>query len=174
MILACAPQSKAQSDGRPLSLSNALDSSLDALVNPLKINVNLVLVPVVVTDTLNHPITGLGKQSFALSEDGEQQEIEYFSTEDSPISVGLLLDLSKSMTDKFDAERTAVSEFFKNANSQDDYFVVSFSNHPEILTEPTQSIGTIQAKLAGDNSKREHGNAGRNLSSHGPYALRQV
>jgi Ca-activated chloride channel family protein len=52
------------------------------------------------------------------------------------------------MANKFDAERSAVSEFFKNANSQDDYFVVTFSNHPEMLTEVTQSIGTMQSKLA--------------------------
>jgi Ca-activated chloride channel family protein len=51
------------------------------------------------------------------------------------------------MTDKVDAEREAVSEFFKNANSQDDYFVVAFSSHPEMLTDVTQSIGTIQSKL---------------------------
>src|SRR4029077_5595156 len=75
------------------------------------------------------------------------QDVQYFSTEDSPISIGLLLDLSKSMTNKFDAEKEAVSEFFKNSNSEDNYFVVTFSSHPKILTEVTQSIGTIQARL---------------------------
>jgi len=100
-----------------------------------------------VTDAMNHPVTGLEKKNFVLSENDEQKEIQYFSTEDSPISVGLLVDVSKSMTDKVDAEREAISEFFKNANSEDDYFVVAFSSHPEMLTEVTQSIGTIQAKL---------------------------
>jgi Ca-activated chloride channel family protein len=71
-----------------------------------------------------------------------------FSTEDSPISIGLLLDLSKRITDKFDAEREAVSEFFKNANSQDDYFVVTSSRRPEMVTDVTQSIGTIQSRLS--------------------------
>src|SRR3982074_153684 len=123
-------------------------ASADTRVKPLRVNVNLVLVPVEVTDAMNHPITGLEKRNFVLFDNDEEQEIQYFYTEDSPISVGLLLDLSKSMANKFDAERSAVSEFFKNANSQDDYFVVTFSNHPEMLTEVTQSIGTMQSKLA--------------------------
>jgi Ca-activated chloride channel family protein len=96
---------------------------------------------------MNHPIVGLEKQNFVLSENDEQEEIQYFSAEDSPISVGLLVDVSKSMTDKVDAEREAVSEFFKNANPEDDYFVVAFSTRPQVITETTQSIGTIEAKL---------------------------
>lgn len=122
--------------------------SAGAPVKPLRVDVNVVLVPVVVTDPMNHPITGLQKENFTLYENDEQREIEYFYTEDSPISVGLLLDLSKSMTEKFGSERQAVSEFFKNANAQDDYFVVTFASHPELLTEATQSIGTIEERLA--------------------------
>ena len=116
-------------------------------INPLRFDVNVVLVPVVVTDVLNHPVTGLEKQNFSLFDNDQEREIQYFSTEDEPISIGLLLDLSKSMTTKFDAERLAVSDFFKNANSADDYFVVTFSTHPQLVTDATQSIATIQAKL---------------------------
>jgi len=148
--LALPRSSKSQAEGPlkvPAHSAASKPSATAAPSKSLKVNVNVVLVPVVVTDTANHPITNLEKENFALYEDGEQQEIQYFSTEDSPISVGLLLDVSKSMTDKFDAERQAVSEFFKNANSQDDYFVITFSSQPQMLTEATQSIGTIQAQL---------------------------
>jgi len=109
--------------------------------------VNVVLVPVVVTDAMNRPIVGLEKKNFILSENDEQREIEYFSTEDSPISVGLLLDLSGSMKDKFNAEREAVTEFFRNANPQDDYFVITFSSRPKLLSVGTQSIDEIQSSL---------------------------
>jgi hypothetical protein len=136
--IAFTPYSESQSEG-PLHATpdrNSMEgASADTRVKPLRVDVNLVLVPVEVTDAMNHPITGLEKRNFVLFDNDEEQEIQYFSTEDSPISVGLLLDLSKSMANKFDAERSAVSEFFKNANSQDDYFVVTFSNHPEMLTE---------------------------------------
>jgi Ca-activated chloride channel family protein len=131
-------------DAKPVEAASA-----DAWPKPLRVDVNVVLVPVVVTDAMNHPVSGLEKQNFAVFDNDEEQEIQYFSVEDSPISVALLLDLSGSMANKFDAERSAVSEFFKNANAQDDYFVVAFSTHPEMLTEVTQSIGTIQSRLAG-------------------------
>jgi Ca-activated chloride channel family protein len=148
--LAVTPSLESQSEGplhAPLGSQLSERVAPDANVKPLRIDVNVVLVPVTVSDAMNHPITGLGKQNFVLSENDLQQEIQYFSTEDSPISIGLLVDLSKSMANKFDAERSAISEFFNNANSEDDYFVVTFSSHPDVLTEVTQSIGTIQAKL---------------------------
>src|SRR5258708_4366424 len=148
--LAVTPSLESQSEGplhAPPGRQLSEGVAADANVKPLRIDVNVVLVPVTVSDAMNHPITGLGKQNFVLSENDLQQEIQYFSTEDSPISIGLLVDLSKSMANKFDAERSAISEFFNNANSEDDYFVVTFSSHPDVLTDVTQSIGTIQSKL---------------------------
>jgi len=111
-------------------------------------DVNMVLVPVRVTDVADRPVMGLEKHNFALYQDGEEQQVGYFSTEDVPISVGLILDLSKSMTSKFDMERAAVSEFFKNANGLDDYFVITFSDRPTLVTGATQSIDTIESRLA--------------------------
>lgn len=149
-ILAFTTSSKSQSEG-PLHPSRQAKSKDEGSQNDplssLRIAVNVVLVPVVVTDEMNHAVTGLGKENFAISDNEENKEIQYFSTEDSPISVGLLLDLSKSMTDKVDSERLAVTKFFENANAQDDYFVVTFATHPELLSETTQSIGSIQTKL---------------------------
>lgn len=114
----------------------------------LRMDVNMVLVPVMVTDTADHPVMGLEKRNFALYQDGEEQQIGYFSTEDAPISVGLILDLSKSMTSKFEMERAAVSEFFNNANARDDYFVVTFSDRPKLVSGVTQSIEAIESRLA--------------------------
>ncbi|MGD0962390.1 MAG: VWA domain-containing protein [Candidatus Acidiferrales bacterium] len=114
----------------------------------LRMDVNMVLVPVMVTDVTDHPVMGLEKSNFALYQDGEEQQIGYFSTEDAPLSVGLILDLSKSMSAKFDMERAAVSEFFKNANGLDDYFVITFSDRPKLVSGETQSIEAIESRLA--------------------------
>jgi Ca-activated chloride channel family protein len=114
----------------------------------LRMDVNMVLVPVMVTDIADRPVMGLEKRNFALYQDGEEQQIGYFATEDAPISVGLILDLSKSMTSKFDMERAAVSEFFKNANGSDDYFVIAFSDRPKLVSEETQSIEALESRLA--------------------------
>ena len=59
----------------------------------LRVDTNLVLVPVTVNDAMNRTVTNLNKQNFELYEAGKQQKILYFSTEDSPISVGILLGL---------------------------------------------------------------------------------
>ena len=138
-------------EGGACATTSSSDGELarSAAVKPLRSDVNLVLVPVIVTDPMNRPVTGLASENFAIYENDQQQEIRFFSVEDSPISVGLLLDLSKSMTNKFDLERAAVSEFFRSANPQDDYFVYTFQNRPELAADSTSSIGTIQGNLAG-------------------------
>jgi Ca-activated chloride channel family protein len=116
-------------------------------VASLRVSVDLVLVPVTVTDALNHPQTSLAREDFTLYEGDQVQQIQYFSTEDSPISVGLLLDVSKSMQDKIDTERAAVDQFFKNANPEDDYFVITFNSQPRVLSDVTQSTNGIETEL---------------------------
>lgn len=113
----------------------------------LRVSADLVLVPITVTDTLNHPQTNLSRENFTVYEGEQAQEIRYFSSEDSPISVGLLLDISRSMQDKIDTERAAVSQFFENANPQDDYFVITFNNQPRVLSDVTQSTTGIENEL---------------------------
>ena len=119
-------------------------------VKPLRADVDVVLVPVTVTDPMNRPVLGLQKQDFKVYEDNAQQQVQYFSAEEAPISVGLLLDTSKSMANKFVTERAAAEEFFKNANPQDDYFVITFADQPRLLTTSIQSIEDMQETLTAD------------------------
>jgi len=115
---------------------------------PFRADVDLVLVPVSVTDYMNRPVVGLSRGDFALYEDGSQQQIRSFWSDDSPISVGVILDLSKSMSNKLDVAREALGKFFEVGNPEDDYFVITFADRPEVLADATQSIGSIQARLA--------------------------
>jgi Ca-activated chloride channel family protein len=117
---------------------------------PLRVDVDLVLVPVTVTDPMNRPVLELQKQDFKVYENNQLQQIQYFSAEETPISVGLLLDMSRSMANKFVIERAAAEEFFKNANPQDDYFVVTFADRPQLLTSSIQSVEDMQQVLASD------------------------
>lgn len=112
-----------------------------------RIKVDLVLVPVSVNDSLQQPVLTLKKNDFALFDEHEQQEIRYFSHEDAPVSVAILLDVSKSMADKIDTERAAVMEFFKYANPQDEYLGIVFSNRPRILADAAESIDEIEEQL---------------------------
>jgi Ca-activated chloride channel family protein len=123
------------------------EPTLASRIKPLRVDVDLVLLPVTVTDELNHPIMGLQRQDFAIYDENEQQQIQYFSADDAPISIGLILDLSKSMTNKVDTERAAVAEFFQNANPQDDYFVIAVSGRPKLIADSTRSIDTIESDI---------------------------
>ena len=114
---------------------------------PFRVNVDLVLVPVTVTDVKQRPITTLAAKDFALYEDDKAQAIHYFSVEAEPMSIAVLFDVSKSMTDKVDMERAALVEFFRNADPRDEYFAIAFSRHPLLLAASTDSIDDVQEKL---------------------------
>ena len=120
---------------------------LEVRVKPLRVDVDLVLVPVMVTDAQGSPVLDLGREDFKLFEGDREERIRYFYSEDSPISVGLIVDLSSSMSNKIDRVRQAVTEFFKLADPADDYFVITFSDHPKLLANTTQSTEMIQSKL---------------------------
>ncbi|HEV2731224.1 MAG TPA: VWA domain-containing protein, partial [Terriglobales bacterium] len=123
------------------------DPSLKARSKPIKVDVNLVLLPVTITDVLNRPVTGLEKDNFKVFEGKEPQEIRHFSGEDTPVSLGVIFDTSGSMSSKIDRAREAIVEFFKTSNPQDEFFMIAFSNKPEELSDFTSSVEDIQGKL---------------------------
>src|SRR5271165_5932560 len=124
-----------------------VDPSLKTYTKPLRKDVDLVLVPVTITDPMNRLVTGLEKENFALTDNGQPQVIRHFSSEDAPISLGVIFDISGSMSDKIDKSRQAVVEFFRTANPQDEFFLITCSEKPELLVDYTSSIEDIQDKL---------------------------
>jgi Ca-activated chloride channel family protein len=112
-----------------------------------KVNADLVLVPITVTDALGRLVIGLGAQDFKVFEGKERQPIKHCSSEDSPISLGIILDTSGSMRNKIEYAREAVMEFLKTANPQDEVFLITFSEKPEVVTDFTTSIENIQNDL---------------------------
>src|SRR5882762_4329243 len=70
-------------------------------------NVDLVMVPVTVTDQKDRILTGLDQSNFRLFDGKQQQMIKHFSSEDAPVSLGIVLDLSNSMSKKIDWARQA-------------------------------------------------------------------
>jgi Ca-activated chloride channel homolog len=122
-------------------------SPLNTHVRPLKVGVDLVLVPVTITDPMNRLVTGLEKENFQLFEGSTAQEIKSFSSEDAPVSLGVIFDSSRSMSSKMDRAKDAVMEFFKTANPQDEFFMITFSDEPEVVNDFTSSVEDIQGKL---------------------------
>jgi len=135
------------SSGQPPRAS-AADATLSASLKPFRADVDLVLIPVTVTDSYNRPVLDLPQQTFTLYEDSVEQPIRYFSREDAPISIALVLDYSGSMKNKIDYERQAVREFFTYANPEDEFFIITISSKPKLIASSTQSIGTVEERLA--------------------------
>jgi len=125
----------------------ANDPALATDATPIKVDVNLVLVSVSIVDTLNRQVTGLDKENFEVFEGKQRQEIRHFSSEDAPVSLGVIFDTSGSMVSKIERAREAVIEFFKTANPQDEFFMLTFADKPEEVTAFTQSVEDIQGRL---------------------------
>ncbi|HXB21134.1 MAG TPA: VWA domain-containing protein [Candidatus Solibacter sp.] len=123
------------------------DSQLKTRGKPILVDVDLVLVNVTVTDDWNRIVTGLEKDNFTIVEGSQAQEVKHFSSEDAPISLGVIFDMSGSMSDKIAKARDAVIEFFKTANPQDEFFMISFSDRPQLTADFTKSVEDVQAKL---------------------------
>src|SRR6201981_4027846 len=123
------------------------DPALTTHTTPIKVDVNLVLVSVSIVDPLNRQVVGLDKENFQLFEGKERQEIRHFSSEDAPVSLGAIFDVSGSMAGKIERAREAVVEFFKTANPQDEFFMIAFADKPEEVTDFTQSVEDIEGRL---------------------------
>ena len=83
--------------------ASATSPELNLNTRPIRSDVDLVLVPVTVTDPMNRPVINLNQQDFTLYEGAVQQEIRYISHEDAPISI-VVLDCSASMKNKIEYE----------------------------------------------------------------------
>ncbi len=135
-----------QRQHQPPGQKNVLDSTV-AHAPVIKSKVDLVLVPVTVTDEMNRLVTGLEKENFEVYEGKHRQEIRHFSSEDAPVSIGIIFDMSGSMTSKVERAREAVLEFCQTANPQDEFFLITFADRPQSQGEFTQSVEEIENKM---------------------------
>jgi Ca-activated chloride channel family protein len=131
----------------PAKAEAEIDPSLKTHTRPIRVDVDLVLVPVTVTDSMSRLVTGLEKDNFVLMDNGEKQAIQHFSSEDAPISLGVIFDMSGSMVNKIEKARDAVVEFFKTANPEDEFFLIAFNDKPTLIADFTNSVEDVQSKL---------------------------
>jgi Ca-activated chloride channel family protein len=113
----------------------------------IRVETQLVLINVTVTDPMNRFVTGLEKEHFKLFEEKAEQTITQFSSEDAPLSVGLVFDASGSMGSKLSKSRQAAAQLFKTANPEDEFFLVQFNNRPELSVGFTSNTEEIQNRL---------------------------
>src|SRR5579859_8299057 len=114
---------------------------------PIQVDVNMVIVNVTVTDPYDRIVTGLDQDNFQVYDDKVEQKIASFSTEDAPISVGLIFDSSGSMSDKIQKSKEAALQFFKTSNPEDQFMLVAFSNRPYLISDLTGNYDHLLDRL---------------------------
>jgi len=114
---------------------------------PIRTETQITLVGASVTDPLGRLVTGLQQENFRVFEDGVEQEIVRFSSQDVPVSIGVIFDMSSSMSDKIDKSRQAAVQFFRTANPQDEFFLVNFNDRAQLISPFTASVDDLQDRL---------------------------
>lgn len=112
--------------------------------------VDLVKVTATVTDGDGRFISGLTKENFAIYDDGKLQDIVTFSNERVPVSLGMLLDVSGSMTeDRLATARAAVNNFiFDLLGKEDELFLMEFAGRARMLQTWTKDRDTFSRAMA--------------------------
>lgn len=139
-----APNLTGSSPADPGSLFS--DSSFEPRPK-IRVDSNLVVVPVTVTDNKGHVVTGLQKEHFSLFEDKVEQQITHFASEDAPASIGVILDTSDSMSPKLQKAREAVAALIRSSNSDDEFFLETFSDRTRFLVGLTTHHEELLGRL---------------------------
>src|SRR2546425_13162147 len=114
----------------------------------LKVDVELVMVKVSVSDSEDHPLTDLKSENFQIFEDKVEQTIRYFSSEATPVSIGIVFDISHSMERKLDFAKGAAMRFLQTGTPDDEYFLVEFSNRARLAEGFTSDIRRLRDRLS--------------------------
>jgi Ca-activated chloride channel homolog len=136
-------------DPRVAVVPRAITSRSSGSPAAIRVNADLVLVPVTVTDQYGAPYAGLDREAFRLFENGVEQNVKYFASQDAPVSLGIVFDASRSMEGKLDRSRAAITHLFRTATPGDEFFVVEFNNAPRLLCDFTADTATIEKSLIG-------------------------
>src|SRR5215510_4274121 len=109
----------------------------------VSVDVQLVQLPVSVLDKDGRPVNGLGKNDFAVLEDGVSQDISFFKHEDVPLSVGLIIDNSGSMHNKRERVNSASLSFVRESNPEDETFIVNFDDAAYLQQDFTNNMNDL-------------------------------
>jgi len=116
--------------------------------DPVIVNTDLITFTVTVTDLYGRFVSGLSKNAFSIFDNKQEQEISFFSDDDSPVSVGILFDVSGSMGgDKVRRARDALAHFIQTSHDRDEYFMIAFNSRAQLLMDRTRDGNAVLDKL---------------------------
>ena len=135
---------KTEASGSPTP-QQRLGNELDG---PVIVNTDLITLTVTVTDTYGRYVSGLSQKAFTILDEKQPQEITFFSDDDSPVSVGVIFDVSGSMSgEKIKNAREALSKFIQTSHNSDEYFLIAFNSRAQLLLDKTRDGNAVLDKL---------------------------
>ncbi|MGA2738732.1 MAG: VWA domain-containing protein [Bryobacteraceae bacterium] len=135
--------------------------SLSAQEATFRTDARLVVLNVSVFDRDGKVVRDLGQSAFTVYENGEKQTVKVFRQDDVPISLGLIIDTSASMTDKRDRVASAALAMVKASNPQDEVFIINFNESAVLANDFTNNTKDLEKAL-------------RNLDAKGETAMRDA
>ena len=115
---------------------------------PVKVKTDLVSLTLTVQDLYGRYVSGLTKKAFTVYDNNEEQEITFFSDADAPVSLGVIFDVSGSMSgDKIAKARKALEKFIATSHPSDEYFLIAFNNRAQLLLDRTRDGEAVLRKL---------------------------
>lgn len=138
---------RAESTPTPTPRPTIVNEEIESDDEVIKVNTQLVSIPVRVMDKKGRFIGGLEKEDFTVYENGDPQEIALFSNEHQPFTVALVLDMSYSTTFKIAEIQNAAIAFIDQLRPQDKIMVISFDEEVRVLCEPTNDRKEIYGAI---------------------------
>jgi Ca-activated chloride channel homolog len=142
------PTQKPSGDTKPIIGDDQKQIQGKEQTGPVITNTDLITLTVTVTDTYGRYVSGLSKNAFTVLDDKVPQEITFFSDDDSPVSVGVIFDVSGSMSgDKIKRARDALANFIQTSHNSDEYFLIAFNSRAQLLLDKTRDGDAVLNKL---------------------------
>jgi len=115
---------------------------------PINVKTDLVTLTLTVNDIYGRYVSGLTKEAFTIFDNNAEQEITFFSDADAPVSLGILFDVSDSMSkEKIGKARTALERFINTSHPSDEYFLIAFNDKAQLLLDRTRDGEAVLRKL---------------------------
>ncbi len=115
---------------------------------PVRVKTDLVTITLTVQDLFGRYVTGLNKEAFSVTDNNQPQDITFFSDSDAPVSVGILFDVSGSMSgEKIAKARKALSRFLLTSHPSDEYYLIAFNSRAQLLLDRSRDADAVLRKL---------------------------
>ncbi|HYJ90825.1 MAG TPA: VWA domain-containing protein [Pyrinomonadaceae bacterium] len=135
-------------DKKPAPAPTATPAPQEEPGKPIGIRTDLVTLTLTVTDLYGRYVSGLSKKAFSIFDNNQEQDITFFSDSDAPVSVGILFDISGSMSgDKINKARKALDRFLATSHPSDEYFLIAFNDRAQLLLDRTRDAEAVEQKL---------------------------